>query len=148
MLFAGFSLAFFQLCTVTVIMVMAETSRKEARNIQARARNIQARMGVRSAKPSSQCCPIHQPKGAATMKHPINIYRYRLLNIRSISPVVLPNIFRMPISLRRYSLSNMVKPNTPMMLMTMASREKSRICLVNRSSLRYALSSTWSIKRK
>ena len=66
MLFAGFSLAFFQLCTVTVIMVMAETRRKEARNIQ-------ARMGVRSANPSSQCCPIHQPKGAATMKHPISI---------------------------------------------------------------------------
>ena len=56
--------------------------------------------------------------------------------MRSISPVVLPNILRMPISFRRYSLSNIVRPNTPIMLITMARREKSRIWRVKRSSLR------------
>ena len=50
--------------------------------------------------------------------------------------VELPIIFLIPISFLLYSLSNMVSPNTPVRLMAIAMSEKSRICLVKRSSFR------------
>ena len=128
-LFTGFSLAFFQLCTVIVVIVMSVTSRNDKMNIHGVT-------GVFSANPCSQCCPIHHPNGAATMKHPVSISIYLRLNMYRICLVELPIIFLIPISFLLYSLSNMVSPNTPVRLMAIAMSEKSRICLVKRSSFR------------
>ena len=61
------------------------------------------------------------------MKLTARIFKYFRLNIATTSAVDEPNTLRTAISRRRYSLSNTTSPNTPIMLMAMASSEKTEI---------------------
>ena len=56
-------------------------------------------------------------------------------SIPTISPEVAPTTLRMPISLRLYSVSNIVRQNTPINVMSVQMTLRMKIHLKKRNSL-------------
>ena len=115
--FAGSAVAAFQLLMTTTPMVTASTATR------ARA-NTHQYIGQRCANVARYLSTMTQLIGAATAKHTRTIFTNRLQNIARISWTVAPFTLRRAISLRRYCVSNITRPNTPISEMMIAIRVK------------------------